>query len=140
MAFTHTHTHTHTHQPGVEEGTVEQRPVVVVAHKVSGLRLPGARLGHVLVGHRDAVPGVVEIQQHHVKHQRRLPRDVTTCRGGGGSQGAREGVEGGEGGMKERKKKNDVIEGVIRKHSLKLASCSLSVLCNDSLALFRFHF
>jgi len=92
---THTHTHAHTRGPGVEEGAVEQRAVVVVAYKVAAVGLPGARLGHLLVGDGDAVPGVVEVQQHHVKHQRRLPGNVTPWRGGreGGREGRIDGVQ-----------------------------------------------
>ena len=70
----------------------------MVAHKVPCGALPWARLGKQLVGHGNGVPGVVEIQQHHVEHQRCLPRDVTTWRGGGWDEGRGVGGERGGGG------------------------------------------
>lgn len=62
--------------PGVKKCPIEEAAVVVVAHKVAGDGLPGAGLGHDLIGHCDPIFGVVEVQEHHVKHQRRLSRDV----------------------------------------------------------------
>lgn len=66
--------------PGVKECPIEEAAVVVVAHKVPGDGLPGAGLGHNLIGHCDLIFGVVEVQEHHVKHQRRLSRDVAAWR------------------------------------------------------------
>lgn len=63
-------------KPGIKKCPVKEAAVVVVAHKITGDGLPGAGLRHDLIGHRDPVFGVVEVQQHHVKHQRRLTGDV----------------------------------------------------------------
>ena len=41
----------------------------MVAHKVSRDGLPGAGLRHHLIGHRDPVSGVVEVQEYDIKHQ-----------------------------------------------------------------------
>lgn len=66
--------------PGVKKCPIEEAAVVVVAHKVPGDGLPGAGLGHDLIGHCDPIFGVVEVQEHHVKHQRRLSGDVAAWR------------------------------------------------------------
>lgn len=52
----------------------------MVAHKVSRDGLPGAGLRHHLIGHRDPVSGVVEVQEYDVKHQGRLSWDVAAWR------------------------------------------------------------
>lgn len=71
---------THTHTPGVEERSIKQWAVVVVTYKVPSNSLPGAGLRHLLIGHCDAVSGVVEVQQNNVKHQRCLSWDVAAWR------------------------------------------------------------
>lgn len=68
------------HTPGIKKCPVEEAAVVVVAHKVSRDRLPGAGLRHHLIGHRDPVSGVVEVQKYDVKHQGRLSWDVAAWR------------------------------------------------------------
>lgn len=52
----------------------------MVADKVTGDRLPGAGLGHLLVGHGDSIPGVVQVQKYDIENQGGLSRDVATCR------------------------------------------------------------
>lgn len=48
----------------------------MVADKVPRDGLPGARVRHDLIGHRDAISGVVKVQKNDIKHQRSLSWDV----------------------------------------------------------------
>lgn len=57
------------HSPGIEKRSIEEAAVVVVADKVPRDRLPGARVRHDLIGHRDAISGVVKVQKNDIKHQ-----------------------------------------------------------------------
>lgn len=68
------------HIPGIKKCAIEEAAVVVIAYKVSRDGLPGAGLGHLLIGHCDPISGVVEVQKYNIKHQRCLSWDVAACR------------------------------------------------------------
>lgn len=69
------------HAPGIKKCSIEEAAIVVVAHKVSSDGLPRAGFRHNLIGHCDSISGVVKVQKHHIKHQRRLSGDVAAWRG-----------------------------------------------------------
>lgn len=66
------------HTPGIKEGSIQEAAIVVVAYKVSSNGLSCAGLGYHLIGHCDPIFGVVEVQEHDVKHQRGLSWDVAS--------------------------------------------------------------
>lgn len=65
--------------PGVKGRPILEGAVVVVAHKVSRRRPAGAALGCLPHHHHHVVFGVEHVDQQHLKHQRGLRRDETSC-------------------------------------------------------------
>lgn len=67
--------------PGVEGRPILEGAVVVVAHKVSCRHPAAAALGCLPHHHHHVIFGVEHVDQQHLKHQRGLRRDQSSCLG-----------------------------------------------------------
>lgn len=62
--------------PGIKEGAIQERAVVMIPEEVPTLTSALTVLGDYLVLDGNTVLGVMEVQQCNVKDEGRLPRDV----------------------------------------------------------------
>lgn len=62
--------------PGIEEGAIQKRAIVMIPEEVPTLTSALTVLGDYLVLDGNTVLGVMEVQQCNIKDEGRLPRDV----------------------------------------------------------------
>lgn len=62
--------------PGIKEGAVQKRAIVVIPEKIPALTLPLTVFRYDLILNGNAILGVMKVQQHNIKHQRCLSRNV----------------------------------------------------------------
>lgn len=64
--------------PGIKQCAIQKCAIVMVSQKVSCLASPLTRFRHELVLNSNAILGVMQIQQNHIKDKGSLARDLLT--------------------------------------------------------------